>query len=159
MRITAMDDWAWKHQTAEIDAGATLGAGTKLWHFSHVCEGAVIGKDCTLGQNVYVGPNVHIGDCCRIQNNVSVYEGVTLEDDVFVGPSVVFTNVKRPQAGKRADCYIPTLVRRGAVIGANATIVCGVTLGEGCFVGAGAVVTHDVMPGEEVRGVPARPVS
>ena len=146
------------HPSACVETEA-VGEGTRIWHFCHVCAGAVIGEDCTLGQNVYVGPNVRIGDRCRIQNNVSVYEGVTLEDDVFVGPSVVFTNVKRPQAGKRADGYIPTLVRRGAIIGANATIVCGVTLGEGCFVGAGAVVTHDVMPGQEVRGVPARPVS
>ena len=156
--INLLEIGAWKHPSAIIDQGAMLGRGTRIWHFCHVCDGARIGEDCTLGQNVYVGPGVQIGDRCRIQNNVSVYEGVTLEDDVFVGPSAVFTNVKRPRAGKAAG-YERTLVKRGAIIGANATIVCGVTLGEGCFIGAGAVVTHDVAPGVEVRGVPARPVS
>jgi UDP-2-acetamido-3-amino-2,3-dideoxy-glucuronate N-acetyltransferase len=143
------------HATAVIDEGAQIGEGTFVWHFCHVSQGAVIGKDCVLGQGVYVGPGVWIGDGCKIQNNVSVYEGVMLEDGVFVGPSAVFTNVKRPTTGARGK-FERTRVKRGAVIGANATIVCGVVIGERAMVGAGAVVTHDVPTGETVWGVPAR---
>jgi UDP-2-acetamido-3-amino-2,3-dideoxy-glucuronate N-acetyltransferase len=154
-----IDIGAWKHPSSIIDEGATIGQGTKIWHFCHISSGARVGENCVLGQNVYVGPGVKIGDGCKIQNNVSVYEGVTLEDNVFCGPSCVFTNVKRPVANVKANGYEKTLVKSGAVIGANATIVCGVTLGEGCFIGAGAVVTHDVKEGETVYGVPARSVS
>jgi len=133
-----------------------IGEGTHIWHFTHVREGVVIGCGCTIGQGCYIGPDVRIGDRVRIQNNVSVYEGVTLEDDVFVGPSAVFTNIKRPKAGIVQRDYLSTLVKKGAVIGANATIVCGVTIGEGAFVGAGAVVTKDVPAGATVVGNPAR---
>lgn len=153
------DIGAWKHPSSIIDPGAIIGQGTKIWHFCHISSRAQIGRNCVLGQNVYIGPEVKIGDGCKIQNNVSVYEGVTLEDNVFCGPSCVFTNVKRPVANVKADGYEKTLVKSGAVIGANATIVCGVTLGEGCLIGAGAVVTHDVKDGETVYGNPARPVS
>jgi UDP-2-acetamido-3-amino-2,3-dideoxy-glucuronate N-acetyltransferase len=150
---------AFVHASAVVDAGAALGAGVKVWHFSHVSPGAVVGERSVLGQNVYVGPGVRIGRGCKLQNNVSVYEGVTLEDDVFVGPSAVFTNVRNPRAHVvRRHEFAPTLVRRHATIGANATVVCGVTLGEGAFVAAGAVVTRDVVPFALVRGVPARAV-
>jgi UDP-2-acetamido-3-amino-2,3-dideoxy-glucuronate N-acetyltransferase len=145
------------HPTAIIDEGAHIGADTKIWHFCHISSGAEIGQSCTLGQNVYVGGAAHIGDRCKIQNNVSVYDSVHLDDDVFVGPSAVFTNVKNPRAHvSRKDQYEPTRVGRGATIGANATIVCGVTLGEYSFVGAGAVVTNDVAPYSLVMGNPAR---
>lgn len=147
------------HATAVIDEGAVVGEGTKVWHFSHVMKGCRIGRDCSLGQNVFVAANVRIGDGVKIQNNVSVYEGVTLEDNVFCGPSVVFTNVKTPRAGfprnSSAD-YRPTLVGRGASIGANATVVCGVTIGAYAFVAAGAVVTKDVSPYAMVMGIPGR---
>jgi UDP-2-acetamido-3-amino-2,3-dideoxy-glucuronate N-acetyltransferase len=133
------------HPSAIVDDGATLGPGTHVWHFSHVCAGARIGAGCSLGQNVFVGNDVSIGDRVKIQNNVSVYDAVTLEDEVFCGPSMVFTNVYNPRAGiVRKDEYRRTLVRRGASIGANATIVCGVTVGAYAFVGAGAVVKRDV---------------
>lgn len=144
------------HETALLDPGACVEDGVTIWHFCHVMPGARIGAETILGQNIFVGRNVRIGDRCRIQNNVSLFEGVTLEDDVFVGPSAVFTNVKRPRAGVRQRPFLPTLVKRGAVIGANATIVCGVTIGAFAFVGAGAVVTRDVPDGVTVAGNPAR---
>src|SRR5437773_1571389 len=146
------------HPTAVVDEGAQIGDGTRIWHFCHVAAGARIGRDCVLGQNVYVG-NVRIGDRCKIQNNVSVYDGVELEDGVFCGPSCVFTNVINPRSEiERKKEYRPTRVRRGATLGANATILCGVTLGEYAFVGAGAVVTHDVPAYALMVGVPARRV-
>lgn len=145
------------HETAVVDQGAEVGAKTKIWHFCHVMSGARVGERCTLGQNVYVGGEAVVGDRCKIQNNVSVYDGVVLEDDVFVGPSAVFTNVRNPRAHvSRRDEYEPTRVGRGATIGANATIVCGTTLGEYAFVGAGAVVTADVPAHALVVGNPAR---
>ncbi len=149
---------AWVHPSAVVDDGAVLGAGTKIWHFVHVCSGASIGPGCVLGQNVFVAPNVQIGAGCKLQNNVSIYVGVTLEDEVFVGPSAVFTNVMNPRAHvNRRDQFAGTLIRRRATIGANATIVCGTTLGEGAFVAAGAVVTKDVPPRVLVQGCPAEP--
>jgi UDP-2-acetamido-3-amino-2,3-dideoxy-glucuronate N-acetyltransferase len=147
----------WKHDSAIVDDGAQLGDGTKVWHFCHVSAGARVGKGCALGQNVYVGNEVVIGDNVRIQNNVSVYDAVTLEDDVFCGPSMVFTNVYNPRAAvPRKHAYRPTLVRRGATLGANCTIVCGVTIGRWALVGAGAVVNEDVPDFALVVGVPAR---
>jgi UDP-2-acetamido-3-amino-2,3-dideoxy-glucuronate N-acetyltransferase len=145
------------HESSYVDEPSSIGEGTKIWHFSHVLRGCTIGSHCNLGQNVVVGPNVSIGDNVKIQNNVSIYEGVTLEDDVFCGPSMVFTNVINPRAHvSRKHEFRPTLVRRGASLGANATIVCGVTIGEFAFVGAGAVVTRDVPAHALVTGVPAR---
>ena len=145
------------HESSYVDPGAIIGARTKIWHFSHVMPGAVIGEGCNLGQNVVVMPGTRIGNNVKIQNNVSIYEGVTLEDDVFCGPSCVFTNVLNPRSHvSRKHEYQPTLVRRGATIGANATVVCGVTLGEYAFIGAGAVVTADVPPFALMLGVPAR---
>ena len=145
------------HESAYVDEGATIGAGTKVWHFCHVLGGAVIGERCTLGQNVVVMNGTRIGSNVKLQNNVSVYEGVELEDDVFCGPSMVFTNVLNPRSHvSRRSEYRRTLVRRGATIGANATIVCGTTLGEYAFVGAGAVVSSDVPDYALVVGVPAR---
>jgi UDP-2-acetamido-3-amino-2,3-dideoxy-glucuronate N-acetyltransferase len=145
------------HESAYVDAGATIGTGTKVWHFCHVMPGAVIGARCTLGQNVVVMASVRIGNDVKIQNNVSVYEGVTLEDQVFCGPSCVFTNVINPRSEiSRRDEYLPTLVKRGATIGANATILCGSTIGEYAFIGAGAVVRGDVAPYALMLGVPAR---
>lgn len=147
------------HETALIDVGARIGAGTRLWHWVHVCAGARIGRNCSLGQNVFVADRVVIGDNVRIQNNVSVYEGVTLEDDVFCGPSMVFTNVRNPRATvSRKNEYLPTRVERGATLGANCTIVCGVTLGEYAFIGAGAVITRDVPAYALMVGVPARQI-
>jgi UDP-2-acetamido-3-amino-2,3-dideoxy-glucuronate N-acetyltransferase len=148
---------AWRHPTAVVDRGARVGAGTKIWHFCHVMRGARIGAGCTLGQNVFVAGDAQLGAGCRIQNNVSIYDGVVLADGVFVGPSAVFTNVRNPRAGidRRAD-FERTIVGAGATIGANATIVCGVTIGEYAFVGAGAVVTRDVAAHAVVSGVPAR---
>jgi UDP-2-acetamido-3-amino-2,3-dideoxy-glucuronate N-acetyltransferase len=147
------------HPTAVVDAGATLGAGSKVWHFVHVSPGASIGEGCVLGQNVFVAGGVVLGRGCRVQNNVSLYEGVVLGDEVFVGPSAVFTNVRTPRSHvSRKHAYEPTIVRRRATIGANSTIVCGVTLGEASFVAAGAVVTKDVPPHVLVAGVPARPI-
>ncbi|CAA7618750.1 Oxidoreductase domain protein [Magnetospirillum sp. LM-5] len=145
------------HETAVVDQPCTIGAGTKIWHFSHVLKGSTIGQGCNVGQNVVIGPDVTIGDRCKIQNNVSVYTGVTLEDGVFCGPSMVFTNVMNPRAEiERKHEYRPTLVKRGASIGANATIVCGHTVGRHAFVGAGAVVTRDVSDFAVVAGNPAR---
>ncbi|MGB3200210.1 MAG: acyltransferase [Nodosilinea sp.] len=147
------------HPTAIVDAGATVGAGTKIWHFSHVMGGATLGHNCSLGQNVYVANRVTMGNGCKIQNNVSLYEGVILEDYVFCGPSMVFTNVKTPRCEfprNTSDDYLITRVKRGASIGANATIVCGVTLHECAFVAAGAVVTKDVPAYGMVAGVPAK---
>jgi UDP-2-acetamido-3-amino-2,3-dideoxy-glucuronate N-acetyltransferase len=145
------------HESSYIDDGAVIGRGTKIWHFCHVMPGAVIGERCNLGQNVVVMGGTRLGNNVKVQNNVSIYEGVTLEDDVFCGPSCVFTNVANPRSHvSRKSEYRPTLVRRGSTIGANATVVCGVTLGEYSFVGAGAVVTEDVPAFALMVGVPAR---
>ena len=147
------------HESAYVDAGAVVGEDSRIWHFCHVMAGAVIGARCTLGQNVVVMAGTRIGDNVKIQNNVSVYEGVELEDDVFCGPSMVFTNVINPRSHiSRKSEYRKTVVRRGASIGANATIVCGVELGQYAFIGAGAVVTGSVKPYALVIGVPAKQV-
>jgi len=149
-----------KHETAIVDDGAKIGKGTKIWHFSHVCGVQTeIGRDCILGQNVYVGPKVSIGDGCRIQNNVSVYDLVKLEDYVFCGPSVVFTNVINPRAHiSRKNEFKKTLVRKGATLGANCTIVCGVEIGQFAFIGAGAVVNKNVPQFALMAGVPAKQI-
>lgn len=145
------------HESAYVDAGAVVGEGTRIWHFVHVMPGAVIGRDCVLGQNVVVMNGTRLGNNVKVQNNVSIYEGVELEDDVFCGPSMVFTNVINPRSHvSRKHAYARTLVRRGATIGANATILCGTTLGAYCFIGAGAVVTKDVPDYALMTGVPAR---
>ena len=150
---------AFVHESSYVDDGAIIGAGTRIWHFCHVMPGAVIGERCSIGQNVVVMPGTKIGNNVKVQNNVSIYEGVELEDDVFCGPSMVFTNVLNPRSHvSRKHDYRKTLVRRGATIGANATIVCGATLGEYAFVAAGAVVTKDVKPFALVAGVPARQI-
>lgn len=145
------------HPSAIVDEGAQIGSGSRVWHWVHICSGARIGKDCSFGQNVFVGNSVVIGNNVKIQNNVSVYDGVEIEDDVFCGPSMVFTNVYNPRSAvSRKDEYRPTLVRKGATLGANCTIVCGSTVGEHAFVGAGAVVSRDVPAFALVLGVPAR---
>jgi len=145
------------HDTARVDDPASLGEGTKVWHYTHVMAGARIGKGCILGQNVFVASRVVVGDGVKIQNNVSLYDGVTIEDEVFLGPSCVLTNVSNPRAAiDRKGDLEPTLVRRGATVGANATIVCGVTIGCHAFIGAGAVVTSDVPDYALMLGVPAR---
>jgi UDP-2-acetamido-3-amino-2,3-dideoxy-glucuronate N-acetyltransferase len=146
------------HPSAELEQGADVGDGTRLWRHVHVMRGAVIGRDCVLGQNCFVANNARIGDRCRIQNNVSVYAGVELGDDVFVGPSAVFTNVRRPRAAVRTppERYETTLIGAGATIGANATIVCGVRIGPGAFIGAGAVVTCNIPAYAMALGVPAK---
>ncbi len=145
------------HESSYVDEGVTLGAGTKVWHFCHIQKGATLGENCSLGQNVNIGPNVKIGNGVRIQNNVSVYEGVEIEDNVFLGPSCVFTNVLMPRADKSVHGkYERTLVREGASLGANCTIVCGHTIGRRALIAAGAVVTKDVPDYAIVAGVPAK---
>ena len=145
------------HESSYVDEGAQLGEGTRVWHFSHILPEVTVGRKCSIGQNVVIGPRVTVGDGVKIQNNVSIYEGVTLEDGVFCGPSCVFTNVNNPRSEiVRKSEYRPTIVRRGATIGANATIVCGHELGEYCFIAAGAVVTNDVPAFALMAGVPAR---
>jgi UDP-2-acetamido-3-amino-2,3-dideoxy-glucuronate N-acetyltransferase len=145
------------HPTAIIDEGAQIGRDTRVWHWVHICCGARIGERCSFGQNVFVSNDVIIGNNCKVQNNVSIYDAVTLEDDVFCGPSMVFTNVYNPRAAvPRKDEYRRTRVKRGATIGANATLVCGVTLGEYAFIAAGSVVVRDVKPYALMAGVPAR---
>lgn len=147
------------HESAYVDDGCTIGRGSKIWHFAHIITGTVMGEGCVVGQNAMVGPDVRVGRGCKIQNNVSLYKGVILEDDVFCGPSCVFTNVLNPRAHvQRKDEFRDTVVKRGATIGANATIVCGHTLGAYCMIGAGAVVTHDVPDHALMVGVPARRV-
>ncbi len=147
------------HETAIIDEGAKIGKNSRIWHWVHICSGAKIGKACSFGQNVFVGNKVVIGNNVKIQNNVSVYDNVTLEDDVFCGPSMVFTNVYNPRSAvSRKDEYRNTLVKKGATIGANATIVCGVTIGQYAFIGAGAVVNKDVPDFAMLVGVPARQI-
>lgn len=151
-----MSDYS-AHETAIVDEGALVGAGTRIWHWTHICAGARIGERCSFGQNVYVGNDVAIGDNVKVQNNVSIYDAVTLEDDVFCGPSMVFTNVNNPRSHvSRKHEYRRTVVQRGATIGANATIVCGHTIGEYAFIGAGAVVAGDVLSHALMLGVPAR---
>ena len=153
-----MADAAYKaHESAYVDEGCRIGDGTRIWHFSHIMSGAVIGERCNIGQNVVISPDVVLGDNVKVQNNVSIYTGVILEDDVFCGPSMVFTNVVNPRSAvSRKHEYKATVVGRGATIGANATIVCGVTLGPYAFIGAGAVVTHDVPAHALMTGVPAK---
>ena len=147
------------HPTALVDEGATIGAGSRVWHWVHICSGAVIGKYCSFGQNVFIGNKVLIGDGVKVQNNVSIYDNVTLEADVFCGPSVVFTNVYNPRAHvNRKDEYRDTLVCRGASLGANCTIVCGVTIHQYAFIGAGSLVNKDVKPFAVMVGVPARQI-
>lgn len=145
------------HDTAIVDEGASIGEGSKIWHFSHIMKDVVVGAKCNLGQNVVVMPGVKLGNNVKVQNNVSIYTGVNCEDDVFLGPSMVFTNVINPRSAiVRKDEYKSTLVKKGASIGANATIVCGVTIGEFAFIGAGSVITKDVLPFELVYGNPAK---
>ncbi|MBA6296952.1 acyltransferase [Colwellia sp. MB02u-9] len=149
----------YKHETAIIDDGAVIGDDSRVWHFAHVCGQAQIGTGVSLGQNVFVGNKVTIGNKCKIQNNVSVYDNVHLEDEVFCGPSMVFTNVYNPRSGvERKDQYLDTIVKKGATLGANCTIVCGVTIGEYAFVGAGAVVNKDVKAYALMVGVPAKQI-
>ncbi|MFP4555778.1 MAG: acyltransferase [Bacteroidales bacterium] len=147
------------HETAVVDSGCEIGEGTKIWHFSHIMTGCTIGKKCNIGQNVVVSPEVVLGNNVKVQNNVSIYTGVICEDDVFLGPSMVFTNIVNPRSAVvRKNQYVETLVKKGTSIGANATIVCGITLGEYCFIGAGAVVIRDVKPYALVVGNPAKHV-
>ena len=147
------------HETAIIDDGATIGSGTSIWHFTHVCSEAIIGDKVSIGQNVYIGNKVKIGNNCKIQNNVSVYDNVILEDDVFCGPSMVFTNVYNPRAQiSRKSEYKQTIVKRGVTIGANATIICGITLGSFSFIAAGSVVRTNVKPYALIAGVPGQQI-
>lgn len=149
-------DTFYSHETAVIDPGTTIGNGTKIWHFCHIMAGATIGNDCVLGQNVFVGGKAVIGNRVKVQNNVSIYDSVEIGDDVFCGPSCVFTNVINPRASvNRRDEFLPTIIKEGVTIGANATIVCGIILGKYSFIGAGAVVTHHVKPFALMIGVPA----
>ena len=145
------------HETAVIDKGCSIGKGTKIWHFSHIMNEAILGLHCNVGQNVVISPGVTLGDNVKVQNNVSIYTGVVCEDDVFLGPSMVFTNISNPRSAIiRRDQYQKTVVKKGATIGANATVVCGNTLGEYCLIGAGAVVTKDIPPFALVVGNPAK---
>ncbi|MFW5821599.1 MAG: acyltransferase [Bacteroidota bacterium] len=145
------------HETAVIDEGCSIGSGTKIWHFSHIMNNCIIGENCNLGQNVVISPDVVLGNNVKVQNNVSVYTGVICEDDVFLGPSMVFTNVINPRSAvRRRDEYMKTLVKKGATVGANATVVCGNTIGKYSFIGAGAVITKDVNDYALVVGNPAR---
>ncbi|MCC2606216.1 N-acetyltransferase [Planctobacterium marinum] len=147
------------HESAIVDKGAVIGSGTKIWHWTHICSTAKIGKNCSLGQNVYIGPNVVIGNNVKIQNNVSVYEGVILEDDVFCGPSMVFTNVYNPRSAvNRKEQFRKTIVRQGASLGANCTIVCGNEVGSYAFVGAGSVINESVPDFALVVGVPGKQI-
>lgn len=147
------------HETAIVDLGAQIGDGTCVWHWSHICSGAKIGEDCSFGQNVFVGNDVVIGNNVKVQNNVSVYDAVVIEDDVFCGPSMVFTNVFNPRSAiSRKNEYRKTIVKKGATIGANATIVCGVTVGEYAFIGAGSVVNESIKAFALVVGVPAKQI-
>jgi len=147
------------HETAIIDDNITVGEGTKIWHFSHLLPGTNIGQNCSFGQNCVVGPNVHIGNGVKVQNNVSVYEGVEIEDDVFLGPSMVFTNVINPRAFiQRKEEFKKTLLKKGCSVGANATIICGVTIGEYALIGSGAVINKDVKPYALMVGVPAKQI-
>jgi UDP-2-acetamido-3-amino-2,3-dideoxy-glucuronate N-acetyltransferase len=149
----------YKHESAIVDEGAAIGADSRIWHFAHVCAGAQIGKGVSLGQNVFVGNKVTIGDKCKIQNNVSVYDNVYLDAEVFCGPSMVFTNVYNPRSGvERKEEYLDTIVKKGVTLGANCTIVCGVTIGKYAFVGAGAVINKDVKPYALMVGVPAKQI-
>jgi UDP-2-acetamido-3-amino-2,3-dideoxy-glucuronate N-acetyltransferase len=148
----------WAHETVCVDDPASIGEGTRIWHFTHIAKGAKVGPGCTIGQNVYVAPGAVVGAGVKIQNNVSVYEGVTLEDGVFCGPSVVFTNVINPRSHiSRRHEFRPTLVRQGATVGANATVLCGLTIGRFAFIGAGSVVTRDVPDFALITGNPGRP--
>ena len=154
-----MEEKYFAHPTAVIDPGCSIGEGTKIWHFSHIMAGSVIGDGCNIGQNVVISPEVVLGKNCKVQNNVSVYTGVTCADDVFLGPSCVFTNVVNPRSAvSRKDCYRRTVVGKGASIGANATIVCGHDIGEYAFIGVGAVITKDVPAYALVVGNPARQI-
>lgn len=154
-----MENSFFAHETAVIDEGSSIGNGSKIWHFSHIMAGCVIGDNCNIGQNVVVSPGVTLGKNVKVQNNVSIYTGVICEDDVFLGPSMVFTNVINPRSAvNRKSEYLKTIVKKSATIGANATIVCGITLGEFSFVGAGAVVTKDVKPYALVVGNPSRQI-
>jgi len=157
--MTKNDPDYFAHETAVIDEGCTIGAGTKIWHFTHIMTGSVLGKNCNLGQNVLVASDVKLGNNVKVQNNVSIYTGVICEDDVFLGPSMVFTNIINPRSAiVRKDQYVKTFVRKGATIGANATIICGNEIGKYSFIGAGAVVTRDVKPYSLVIGSPAKQV-
>jgi len=148
------------HESSYVDDGALIGEGTKIWHFSHIMSKAKIGKNCTIGQNVFIADNVILGNNCKVQNNVSIYEGLIIEDDVFIGPSVVFTNVKKPRSFiSQKDKYIKTVIKKGATIGANSTIICGVTIYEYSFIGAGSVITKNVLANTMVFGNPAKVVS
>ena len=154
-----MSDEFFVHESSYVDDGALIGDGTRVWHFCHIMDGTRIGTNCNIGQNVVIGPDVVIGNQCKIQNNVSVYKGVTLEDGVFCGPSMVFTNICNPRAEiRKMDQVRPTLVKHGATLGANCTIVCGITIGKYAFIGAGAVVNKDVLDHALVVGNPARQI-
>ena len=154
-----MDEKPFIHETAVIDEPCSIGAGSKVWHFSHIMKDAVLGNECNLGQNVVISPRVTLGNNVKVQNNVSIYTGVICEDDVFLGPSMVFTNIVNPRSAVvRKDKYVKTLVQKGASIGANATVVCGNTIGSFAMVGAGAVITKDVSPYALVVGNPAKQI-
>ena len=147
------------HDTAIVDEPTTIGSGSKIWHFSHIMKDSVIGENCNLGQNVFIASNVKLGNNVKVQNNVSIYEGVICDDDVFLGPSMVFTNIKNPRSAiARRDQFLTTIVERGVTIGANATIVCGIRIGKYSFIGAGAVVTKDVSPYALIVGNPGKPI-